>query len=235
MQNRYAADIGDYIKLSLLRSLSVGRRLGIAWYLYPDEGHNSDGKHIRYLSDPGRWRGLDPALFDALVKIASGARSVAALENSAVLTAEAICNEPIVSMVPARNRSSARADWFARNLTTLTQCDLVFADPDNGIIDDSEHRRSQQSFGKQIPISEVRALASGRSAVVYHHNTRFKGGHDEEVDHWIGLLGVNTIAVRANAFSCRTFFIVNPDEELETRTVEFCMKWAGHKVRLHRS
>lgn len=29
MQDRYAGDIGDYVKLALLRSLSDGHRLGV--------------------------------------------------------------------------------------------------------------------------------------------------------------------------------------------------------------
>lgn len=52
MQNRYAGDIGDFIKFALLRALSPDHNLGVAWYLYPDEGHNSDGKHIDTLSIP---------------------------------------------------------------------------------------------------------------------------------------------------------------------------------------
>jgi hypothetical protein len=33
MQNRYTADVGDYLKLGILRALSPGHRLGIAWWL----------------------------------------------------------------------------------------------------------------------------------------------------------------------------------------------------------
>ena len=233
MQNRYAADIGDYIKLALLRHLAVGRRLGIAWYLYPDESHNDDGRHTKYLTDIERWRDLDPTLFDALLAVASEKRTVAALQDSGAIRAMEVCSMPIVRNVPSEDRGSARATWFAHNLRTLAQCDLVFADPDNGIIDDAEHRRKRPSFGKQMPLSEVLAIAGGRSAVIYHHNTRFKGGHDKEVDHWLAQLGPNAMAVRASAYSCRTFFIVNPDETLAARASEFCNRWAGHKVRLH--
>jgi hypothetical protein len=35
MQNRYVGDIGDYLKLGILRALSRGHRLGVAWWLYP--------------------------------------------------------------------------------------------------------------------------------------------------------------------------------------------------------
>ena len=52
MQNRYTGDIGDFAKYGLLRALSKGKRLGVAWYLYPDEEDNTDGRHIDYLQQP---------------------------------------------------------------------------------------------------------------------------------------------------------------------------------------
>ena len=64
----------------------------------------------------------------------------------------------------------------------LTGCNLVFADPDNALIDDGLHRRTTRKFGNQMPISEAKALATGRSAVIYHHNSRFPGGHELEID-----------------------------------------------------
>ena len=52
MQNRYVGDIGDYLKLGILRALSPKYRLGVAWWIYPDETHNADGQHIGYLDRP---------------------------------------------------------------------------------------------------------------------------------------------------------------------------------------
>jgi hypothetical protein len=60
MQNRYVGDIGNYLKLGILRALSPGHRLGVAWWLYPDESHNRDGRHIGYLQRSDRWRHFDP-------------------------------------------------------------------------------------------------------------------------------------------------------------------------------
>lgn len=235
MQDRYAGDIGDYVKLALLRALSPGLKLGVAWYRYPDEGHNSDGRHTAYLCQPDVWRRLDPQLFDGLRIVVSGDRSVRGLEALGFLNAT-FAGEPLGQRAEPRSlRSSSRAAWFDRQIRSLDGCELVFADPDNGLTDDNPSRRSGLTFGKQLPLQEALALSEGRSAVIYHHNSRFKGGHDAEVEHWRRLLGIQTMAVRANAYSCRTFLILNPTAELAKRAEAFCARWSGHKVRLHRA
>ncbi len=232
MQNRYAGDIGDYIKIGLLRTLAPSRRLGILWYLYPNEGHNSDGKHTAYLSMPAVWRNLDPALFDLLREVVHCERSVQTIQRA--FDSEAcFVAEPVPTGLTAPERSARRRHWFETTLEHLNQCDLVFADPDNGLVGDEAWRRKATGFGKQMPLSEARALSAGRCVVIYHHNSRFKGGHDAEVDSWLRALAMPAIAVRATAYSCRTFFVVNPDTEIVERTRSFCERWKDHKVRLH--
>lgn len=234
MQDRYAGDIGDFVKLGLLRALSPGRQLGVAWYRYPDESHNGDGRHITYLDQPQRYEHLDPVLFSHLQNIKRDARSI----NSLLPVLEgAISSDESVdsSMVAPRERRNWRTAWFQRVMERLSTCDLVFADPDNGIIDDANWRRGRAKFGKQMPLAEVQELAKGRCAVIYHHNTRRRGGHDGEVDHWLGEVGTPGLAVRATAYSPRTFFVLNPNEEIEARIDKFCKQWADLKVHLHRA
>jgi hypothetical protein len=208
-------------------------KLGVAWYLYPDEGHNDDGKHIAYLNNAPHWRDLDPELFDLLCGIVDTGRSVAEIERCGGL--EAVFSNEVLShhKLHPRLRSDARADWFARVRQRMRDCELVFADPDNGLTDDEPLRRSKPRFGKSLPLEEALALAEGRSALIYHHNSRYKGGHDLEVDHWLGKLGEGSLAIRANAYSCRTFLLVNPTRLLVDRARAFCATWRDHKVRLY--
>ena len=63
MQDRYVGDIGYYLKLGILRALSSGHRLGVAWWLFPDEARNGDGRNIGYLNRSEQWRHFDPNLF----------------------------------------------------------------------------------------------------------------------------------------------------------------------------
>lgn len=175
MQDRYAGDIGDFVKLGLLRAISQGRKLGVAWYRFPDERHNEDGRHVSYLNRPEQYSSFDPDLFDHLKRITEDERSISSLLP--MLGNAASFEESLsVSEISPRLRRRWREKWFSRALDQLSECDLVFADPDNGIVDDSDWRKGNAKFGKQIPLGEVRALARGRCAVIYHHNTRRRGG-----------------------------------------------------------
>ena len=69
MQNRYFGDIGDFAKFGLLRGLVMpkpGFRLGVLWYLVPDELHTKDGRHVDYLQPKTKnssyFRTCDPLL-----------------------------------------------------------------------------------------------------------------------------------------------------------------------------
>jgi hypothetical protein len=142
MQDRYAGDVGDFVKLGLLRALSPGRQLGVAWYRYPDEDHNGDGRHITYLDQPARYEHLDPALFRAPAERHEGCT----LDH---LASAGLWNGAISSDAPVASGGDAvtRSPWLAHRVVqpcggaTLSPCDLVFADPDNGIIDDGDQRR----------------------------------------------------------------------------------------------
>lgn len=233
MQDRYAGDVGDFVKLGLLRAISPGRKLGVAWYRYPDEAHNGDGRHVDYLQDrSGKLAQLDPNLFDHLngvVRTEKSIRSLLPVLGDAKSSDEALD----IKKLPVAERRMWRAGWFDRVLDDLHDCDLVFADPDNGLTDDDDRRKGRATFGKQIPLSEALQLSEGRSAVIYHHNTRRAGGHDAEVDHWISTFGDRCLAVRARAYNCRTFFIINPDTRMEADVHRFCNQWAILKVSLH--
>ncbi|MCB8839500.1 hypothetical protein [Aurantimonas sp. VKM B-3413] len=205
----------------------------MAWYLHPDEGHNQDGRHVSYLRDVDRWRGPDPEVFDYITSIADGPRLVSALQD-AFEEGTLFASETVPARnLPRRLRCAERALWFERTRTALTDAEIIFADPDNGLVSDDPARRLEPNFAKRMPISEVLALANGRPTIVYHHNSRFKGGHEAEIDFWMRRLGRPSIAVRCNAYSCRTFLVINPDAKISDRVVGFCRDWRDHKVSLH--
>jgi len=230
MQDRYTGDIGDFVKYALLRHLARDKRLGIAWYMYPDEA-NGDGRHTTYLSDLGKWRHLDPDLFDELRLIVDPEhkhkpREVRSIEQSPLFQDVTFSSERLDPNGLAPNEKSYwRAEWFERVMRDLADCDIVFADPDNGLYLDEKFSNSSAMHWKRIPLSEAKQLAEGRTAIIYHHNTRFRGGHEEEISYWASVLGSGTIAMKYSAYSARTFFVLNPDTEIATRLAEFTDAW----------
>jgi hypothetical protein len=233
MQNRYVGDIGDFVKLAILRALMPGERLGVAWWLYPDEAHNADGRHIGYLRSPDQWRSYDPDLFDGLAAVvADGRRRVQALQDEGLLPGAAFCDEVIPTAGTPAERRAGRAAWFARVQAKVAGCSLVFADPDNGL-ETATFSPGALVGGKCISLAEVVALgAPGRTLVVYHHQTRRKGGHTAELAHWADRLraqGFSTVdAIRSRPFSARAFFILGAPSPLRTRAKQFVARWGGH-------
>ena len=233
LQNRYVGDIGDFAKYSLLNALSEERRLGVAWYLYPDEEHNDDGKHTSYLDEPDTWRGRSPKVFDGLRQLVRlGSRDVVEVVGNQIIFPHAVSDEPLSFLGRRSNEKSRwREDWFSRVQSDLRNCDIVFADPDNGLCLDERFKSGVSKDWKRLPLSEAKRLAEGRMAVIYHHNSRFKGGHAKENIFWAEKLETCSFAVRFRAYSSRTFFVINAD----SRAVSAAEKWVkcmGEKAEL---
>ena len=167
MQDRYAGDFGDFVKLSLLRVLAKDRCLGVAWYLTPDE-NGGDGQHIAYLDhdQEHRWRSLDPDLYDRLRQMVdSGDRRVEVLEPISLPPSTTFVRDPVPAV-------AGRSQWFDAAWEALRGCDIVFADPDNGL-EPAGFKPGRRKSIKSITYHEIRALLNlGGPVVIYHHLTR---------------------------------------------------------------
>lgn len=171
MQDRYAGDIGDYGKIGLLRALqSQGLSIAVNWYLVEvmDSEKNVDGtfkqEDGKYLI-PDKLKMCDPTLAGTLTDIAqSNRRSVKALEQADLISGAVYYSEP----VPVDGRS----DWHYRALEKLKNTDLVFADPDNGMLVKSVRKKSVKSV-KYTFYEEVRDyIRQGQSVLIYNHRSR---------------------------------------------------------------
>lgn len=232
MQDRYVGDFGDFVKLALLRALMPGYRLGVAWWLYPDENHNSDGRHIGYLQQPSVWRAFDPDLFDGLAKIvASGDRRVVALQDAGFFPGAAFCDKIIPTEGTPAQRRACRAAWFARVQAIMAGRDLVFLDPDNGL-EPANFSAGAAVGGKCVSLEQLAALSGpDRTLIVYHHQTRRKGGHLAELRYWadrlrgVGFRAVD--AVRSRPYSPRAFFLLDASPDVRDRAEQFTVQWKG--------
>lgn len=253
MQNRYTGDIGDFVRYALLRVLSEGQQLGVAWYLYPDETHNNDGMHIKYLCRPEVWRPLDPELFDALADVINrwqtgvGQRTIAEALNRNLLPGAVFADELLDVDVRspdwcqpgvwetnwlAQFKRDWRARWFERVMAKMDGRDIVYVDPDNSLCRDEDFTQSRQLDWKRLPLREALALSNGRAAILYHHNSHFPGGHRAEIRHWMAQLPGCTHAFYCRRYVNRTYFVVNPDTQMVARLAEFAEAWRQAELRL---
>ncbi len=167
MQDRYAGDIGDYGKLGMLRALaSKGLSIGINWYLVDtpvqELAVNDGGKLIS-----GTLASCDPKLADTLRAISlSPERSIRAIEEADLVPGARYFS----NTVPIEGR----AEWHAQALSVLTGTNLVFLDPDNGLLVKSVGKRSAKSPKYTFYEEVADYVARGQSVVVYNHRSRKK-------------------------------------------------------------
>lgn len=172
MQNRYTGDIGDYGKLGLLRNIQAsGLSIGVNWYLVPDEEHNGDGRHVQYL-DQESYRQYDEPLWIELKNIVnSGKREVSALQNPQILKAEYYSKPLDLSGKTKAERTSTREKWQKEALAALYGLDVVFFDPDNGLLVPSAAGTGKEN--KYVKPNELlEFFRQGSSIIYYQHKAR---------------------------------------------------------------
>lgn len=230
MQNRYVADIGDFGKYGLLRTLCGGDlSLGVVWHLFPNEEGSGDGAHVGYL-DPTpanlrRFKACDPILYETLGEIVrDGARSVRSIRDRGVLPLDtSFYEEPLsfdgmpgIGSRAIRERLEHRSRWVQGALDATRGCDVIFADPDNGLESGTprHHRRGPKFayFDELVPY-----LNRGQSLVVYHHLHRGASAETQVRERLcqIGERLGEAFALLYRRGTLRVFFVVPAEEHRE--------------------
>jgi hypothetical protein len=167
MKHQYFGDINDYLKYGILRRLEKesGLRLGVCWMLTPNDVR-TDGKFTSYLESPRNWRPYDDALFDVLSELVPLERHVRHVRERRVLQ-NALFFEDMIG-----DARTARAAYFVRAQQSLTEAELIFFDPDNGIqVPSCPVGRAGSS--KYVMWDEiVSTYESGQSVLIYQHFPR---------------------------------------------------------------
>lgn len=175
MQDRYAGDIGDFGKFGLLKALQKqGFKIGINWYRTepPESEKKADGsfkqKDGRYKTGdiPEELKKCDPALAQKLAKIADDEahRSIAALERAKLVPDAVYYHEPI--SVAQRN------EWHQKAIQALSGADLIFLDPDNGLLVDSVKPGTARSVKYAFYDEVAEYINADKSVVIYNHRCR---------------------------------------------------------------
>ena len=197
MQDRYFGDVGDFGKYGLLRALcgldgALRLKLGVVWYLFPNEDHNADGKHLGYLRKPKEYRDCDEQLYDLLQSLVfdrtgqliEGARQIKHAETSGIFPKGTQFYSKPLSFPPglrSQDRKKLRENWYAAARAVTAENDLVFVDPDNGI--ECSKSRTSAKGPKYVFWDEIAGFVHrDQSVVVYHHLNR-NGTHAQQVEN----------------------------------------------------
>ena len=234
-------DVGDFGKYGLLRALCAeeltwGRRtydlsLGVVWYLVPDEEGTADGGHTGWARQVSRimhrYMPCDPELYHALLRmIQDGDRSVRAVRERGVLPEGTVFYEaplsfagmPWVGPATEARRLERRKAWAWDALAATRGCDVVFADPDNGLEPRAGVPRHRLTGPKYAYFDElVPYLDRGQSLVVYHHLHRSLV-HESQVRDRLSQIEERlgpALALRYRPGTGRAFFVVPAEAHRE--------------------
>ena len=256
MQDRYVGDIGDFGKYGLLRALTeAGQtpalRLGMVWYLYPDECHNADGKFTGYLCESlpnnKRFRACDPTLYESLRCLVNACqRNVVSIRRNGILARSTTYYEQPLSYpryMRRIERQEKREHWLRDALSATVNSDLIFVDPDNGISQTASPWRKKGP--KYVFIDDCRRFYErGQSLVIYHHLGR-RGSAEQQINCLAELLkqelGLTRLpwALRYRRGSARAYFIAaqeNHEAYIESRLKPFVeSSWNAHFQRVEPS
>jgi hypothetical protein len=178
MRDSYVADVGDFGKYALLNALAgTDLRLGVFWCRNSEPDATQDGRFIAY----PELRPCDPNLYDRLTQILEGnQRTLSRVENSHILPSNAVFygtampapKTPCFSTSAREEQSKLRAAWFEDGFQKLSEAELVFLDPDNGIATTraKKHWRSSVKYVFEDEVTEWRRR--GQSVVLYQHQQR---------------------------------------------------------------
>jgi len=224
MQNRYVADIGDFGKYGLLKFISseTKLRIGINWCLIEPNKQElkkkiNDGKFTDYLSRDDEYSNnlkvCDRELYDELKNLKlewkkdKDVRNVQEIEKRKFkIFCENIkfCDENI----------NNRETWCKKGFDKLSDSQVIFFDPDNGLLMDNE---TEKKSSKHIYFSEIDPyFRRGQSLIIYQHANRAKGGFENELNRKIlELKYENICTLLYKRGTARAFFIIPNQDHIE--------------------
>src|SRR5262249_17912797 len=141
---------------------------GVFWYLTTHA--DSNRPLVSYLSRPDRYRACDSALFDSLRRLhleKGDSVTLEDIERSTVLPGNTVFyGRPLsTTAIDRAGRRIARDAWFEEGSAVTRNCDLIFLDPDTGLLPPG--RRAENVGGEEYALlEEVLSLCRRGQSVV---------------------------------------------------------------------
>jgi hypothetical protein len=156
MKNRFYGDVNDYIKYGILDILSKKyKSIGINWYLTDDQhGGKSDGKIDHHITKEKAWRGFNSRIYGRLKnRLRLDQRNIKYCREDNVFDFQYEFIEQLPDNASRSDYEILRNGWHARAKTHLSECDLIFFDPDIGVIEQLSKgvvKNSEYCLAKEI-------------------------------------------------------------------------------------
>lgn len=188
MQDRFVGDIGDFGKYGLLRAIcglapnaEPRRSLGVVWYVPDDttiegtpDGH---GQNVGYLFDPRRrlkLRKCDSELYDRLKEIVYENRCLDEIRDRGILGSETDREVAFCDIQLPLGPKVRREQWISEAVEEVRGKDIIFCDPDVGLVPRSRKGNSPK-HALDDEIESFLETARSSTVVVYqylHQRTR---------------------------------------------------------------
>ena len=141
MKDQYVADIGDYGKYSLLRAFAKeGVCVGVNWY-YTSNDESNDGKFKEYLDDTDRFGNYCKEVFSILSSIPKDKRLIRTIEESEIIPNAHYYHDIVEFEGTPADRYNKRIEWSKKGQKELASAELVYLDPDNGVLTNKRYSR----------------------------------------------------------------------------------------------
>ncbi len=175
MQERYLGDIHDFKKFIFLKFLSIefNKQIGLNWYLVDPkfisikEKKNNDGEHRKYIQDE-KFKNIDEKVFEELKKF-----KPKELRKIDKFTEETHLKK-FIKFFNDKINIQYRKDWLKRSLKFFDKEEIIFLDPDNGLL---KSKVSRKHSLKYILIDEIKSYINSSKIVIYTQFQSFNKHH----------------------------------------------------------
>ena len=213
-------NIGDFVKLALLRHLMEGRRLAICWYLTGQRSDAADHeRYFAYLERPDEFRHFAPEIYDALKEIMCGASTD--LSRIAVLQTSGLLDGVMFHGIAVPKRASLRKPWAEELVRSIDAADFVFLDPDNGI-------QGKRLTPKHVALLEIAALRRPERMIMVGQRQSGRRSEPRYLADRMQALGCRRIElIRFRLVSSRFYIVADHDVAVSGRIEAFSRKWGN--------
>jgi hypothetical protein len=143
MKNQYFGDINDYSKYGILRILcdTFPSDVAVCWMLTPDDSSTDGTTQRDYITKPDKYRDCSPHVFDQLRELINDHKA------NDVCHAQKVIGKQNLKFIDAilKDDKNSRQEYFEMVKREISECDLVFFDPDIGMAPDSAKKGGKDS------------------------------------------------------------------------------------------